>query len=811
MAKVLPLAARAALAAPLTSILGDKTAKLLRTKLELETVGDLLRHYPRRYVQRGDLTDLADLQVGEDVTVMAEVHSVDGRTSRPKGPRRRGTHILEVVVTDGRGKLSLTFFNQPWRGNQLQVGMRGLFAGKVDTYRGKRQLTHPDFVLFTDDADIDDNLTEAFAGQLMAIYPATSDVATWTLARCVRKALDLLDSVPDPIPSGVRESHRLLGLRDAFFAVHRPAGQEDVDAARQRFRFEEAFVLQVELARRRAAARQLAARPRVARADGLLAAFDARLPFELTAGQHSVGAEIEADLARDHPMQRLLQGEVGSGKTVCAVRAMLSVVDAGGQAALLAPTEVLAQQHHRSITGLLGPLAERGLLGGSEHGTRVALLTGSQSTGVRRKTLLDVASGEAGIVVGTHALLEDNVMFADLGLVVIDEQHRFGVEQRAALTSKAGGTPPHVLVMTATPIPRTVAMTVFGDLEVSTLTELPRGRSPIQTNVVPVADRPAWLDRVWERVREEVAQGRQVYVVCPRIGADEAGDEPDRPERQSTGGAGSRGSRGDGDEGDGDERNGDEGHAGEDQPPVLRLIEGGLSLGRKEPTDRSGRSAQSRGTSAGPRQSSGSRPEAVALVDVAALLAEGPLAGLAVEVLHGRLAPDVKESVMLSFAAGEIDVLVATTVIEVGVDVPNASTMVVMDADWFGVSQLHQLRGRVGRGGHPGLCLLVTGAREGGPARTRLDAVASTTDGFELSRLDLEQRREGDVLGADQSGRRSSLRMLAVIRDEKVIIEAREDANAVVTGDADLTGHPALREAVEALYDDDRVDFLDKT
>jgi ATP-dependent DNA helicase RecG len=580
-----------------------------------------------------------------------------------------------------------------------------------------------------------------------------------------------------------------------------------VREAQKRFRFEEAFVLQVELARRRAAARQLPARPRVASDDGLLAAFDARLPFELTAGQRSVGEAIGGDLARNHPMQRLLQGEVGSGKTVCAVRAMLSVVDAGGQAALLAPTEVLAQQHHRSITQLLGPLAERGLLGGSEQGTQVALLTGSQSTAVRRKTLLDIASGEAGLVVGTHALLEDKVMFADLGLVVIDEQHRFGVEQRAALTAKAGGTPPHVLVMTATPIPRTVAMTVFGDLEVSTLTELPSGRSPIQTNVVPVADRPGWLNRVWERVREEVAQGRQVYVVCPRIGADDSDEMPDRPAAASTGaGAG-------------------DAVGGDGRPPVLRLIEGGLSQPGNEPMGRPG-SRGPEGSRSGPRragtsqsgagqsgagQSGASRPEAVALVDVAALLADGPLAGLSVDVLHGRLAPDVKESVMLRFAAGEIDVLVATTVIEVGVDVPNASTMVVMDADWFGVSQLHQLRGRVGRGGHPGLCLLVTGAGEGVPARTRLDAVASTTDGFELSRLDLEQRREGDVLGADQSGRRSSLRMLAVIRDEKVIVEAREDANAVVTDDPDLRAHPVLRDAVEALYEDDRVEFLDKT
>jgi ATP-dependent DNA helicase RecG len=439
-------------------------------------------------------------------------------------------------------------------------------------------------------------------------------------------------------------------------------------------------------------------------------------------------------------MHRLLQGEVGSGKTVVALRAMLAVVDSGGQAALLAPTEVLAQQHHRSITELLGPLAERGLLGGADHGTRVALLTGSQPTAVRRQMLLDVVSGEAGIVVGTHALIQDKVDFYDLGLVVVDEQHRFGVEQRDALRAKAK-TPPHLLVMTATPIPRTVAMTVFGDLEVSTLTELPAGRPPITTHVIPTWDKPHFLDRAWERIREEVAAGHQAFVVAPRIGDDEGAEE-------STG----------------------------DDVAVETA----------------------------PR-----RP-AVAVVDVAAQLREGPLAGLRLDLLHGRLPSETKEDVMRRFAAGETDVVVATTVIEVGVDVPNATVMVVMDADWFGVSQLHQLRGRIGRGSAPGLCLLVTDAEEGSPARERLAAVASTLDGFELSRLDLQTRREGDVLGASQSGRRSSLRLLEVIKHEDVIEAAREDATEVVTADPELTDHPALRELVELLLADDRADYLDK-
>jgi ATP-dependent DNA helicase RecG len=440
-------------------------------------------------------------------------------------------------------------------------------------------------------------------------------------------------------------------------------------------------------------------------------------------------------------MHRLLQGEVGSGKTVVALRAMLAVVDSGGQAALLAPTEVLAQQHHRSITEMLGPLAERGLLGGADHGTRVALLTGSQSAAVRRQMLDDIDTAEAGIVVGTHALIQDKVEFDDLGLVVVDEQHRFGVEQRDALRAKAK-TPPHLLVMTATPIPRTVAMTVFGDLDVSTLTELPAGRPPITSHVVPTWDKPHFLERAWQRIREEVAAGHQAFVVTPRIGDDEGAEE-------STG-----------------------------DDVALDLL-------------------------------SARRPP-VAVVDVAAQLRDGPLAGLRLEVLHGRLPSETKEDVMRRFAAGQTDVVVATTVIEVGVDVPNATVMVVMDAERFGVSQLHQLRGRIGRGSAAGLCLLVTEAEEGSPARERLEAVAATLDGFELSRLDLETRREGDVLGASQSGRRSSLRLLRVIKDEDVIEKAREDATEVVAADPELADHPELRDLVDRLVSDDRADYLDK-
>jgi ATP-dependent DNA helicase RecG len=475
--------------------------------------------------------------------------------------------------------------------------------------------------------------------------------------------------------------------------------------------------------------------PREPRARGLLERFDARLEFTLTLGQREVGEQIAAELAQRHPMHRLLQGEVGSGKTLVALRAMLQVVDSGGQAALLAPTEVLAQQHHRSVCSMLGDLAQAGMLGGASDGTRVALLTGSLSAAARREALREAASGAAGIVVGTHALLEERVEFADLGLVVVDEQHRFGVEQRAALTAKADTGPPHVLVMTATPIPRTIAMTIFGDLDVSSMRELPPGRAPVQTTVVPAAEKPEWLERVWARIREEVAKGHQAYVVCARIGAQDDGPADD----------------------------------GDDGVPVVGVVE------------------------------------------AAEQLADGPLRGLRVQMLHGRMTPENKDRVMSGFAAGEVDVVVATTVVEVGVDVPNASTMVVLDADRFGVSQLHQLRGRVGRGSTGGLCLLVTALPAGSPARDRLDSVAATGNGFELAQLDLESRREGDVLGAVQSGRRSSLRLLSVLRHEDVIRAARAAATRIVESDPDLDDHPALAEAVAATIAEEKADYLEKT
>jgi ATP-dependent DNA helicase RecG len=713
------------------------------TKIEkafgYRTVGDLLRHYPRRWVERDKLSEPEQLQVDDFVTVLARVARAE---PKPYRDRRTGqtAYRLEVVLETGGAPLTLTFFDKRahlsrWRQDQLVPGRHGLFSGKVGRFRNTWQLTNPQTLVFGSGEEAE----QAFSRMpnLIPIYPATSTVQSWQIGEAIGLALDLVHEVPEVLPDAVRAERGLLSARQALTRLHRPDDRQEVESASARLRFDEAFVTQAVLAQRRAALIAQEARPRVGRERGLLDRFDARLPFELTAGQQEVSRALLEDLAAGHPMHRLLQGEVGSGKTVVALRAMLRVVDSGGQAALLAPTEVLAQQHRRSITELLGDLATGGMLGGADDGTRVALLTGALGAPARREAMLDAASGAAGIVIGTHALLEDKVQFADLGLVVVDEQHRFGVEQRAALAAKSGAAPPHVLVMTATPIPRTVAMTVFGDLETCTLRELPAGRAPVQTNVVPLPEHPSWLDRAYERIREEVAKGHQAYVVCPRI----SGDDDD---------------------------------------------------GTRQPVD-----------------ADDSSPLA-AVEEVAPMLAEGPLAGLRVAALHGRLAPDVKDRVMLAFAAGELDVLVATTVIEVGVDVANATMMLIFDAERFGVSQLHQLRGRIGRGRLPGLCLLVTNAPAGSPGRLRVEAVAATTDGFELSQVDLQQRREGDVLGSSQSGHRSSLRLLQVLEHEEVIVAAREVAATIVAADPDLSEHPRLAEEVRRLDESEQADFLGK-
>ncbi|MEU8784571.1 helicase-related protein [Streptomyces sp. NPDC048637] len=1012
----------AALDEPLKKILGGTTAKVLAEHLDLHTVGDLLHHYPRRYAERGELTRLADLPLDEHVTVVAQV--ADARVLKFNGGRGQR---LEVTLTDGSGRLRLVFFgkgiHKPHK--ELLPGRRAMFAGKVSVFNRKLQLAHPEYELLDRTAEDGDDAVSAFANQLMPIYPACQQMASWKIAKAVDAVLPSAQDAVDPLPESLREGRALVPLTEALLKIHRPATKADIADARARLKWDEAFVLQVALARRRRAETQLPAVARTLAEGGILDAFDAKLPFTLTEGQQKVSQEIFDDLATEHPMHRLLQGEVGSGKaqpldalvltprgfrpmgemtvgtevvvpsgeravvdgvfpqgerevwrlvladgstvecddehlwivgargtgervlttrelrgdllradgrpkwsippatpvdleggaarpldpyavgralgdaggdrpadrvpagyrnaplkdrlavvqglmdaggmpaggaalyraaaaplardlawlvrslggraqlhplrdgaydvsvalpagyppfrdrardhaaprgsdgrpedgagfrrpihaieyvgrkpvqcisvghsshayvtdhftvthnTMVALRAMLGVVDSGGQAAMLAPTEVLAQQHHRSITEMMGELAEGGMLGGAERGTKVVLLTGSMGAAARRQALLDLVTGEAGIVVGTHALIEDKVQFHDLGLVVVDEQHRFGVEQRDALRSK-GKQPPHLLVMTATPIPRTVAMTVFGDLETSVLDQLPAGRSPIASHVVPAKDKPHFLARAWERVREEVAAGHQGYVVCPRIG-----DEEDAPKGAKKGAAGSKGA------------------AAKESSPE--------DVAEKRPP--------------------------LAVLDIAEQLTTGPLDDLRVAVLHGRMAPDDKDDVMRRFAAGELDVLVATTVIEVGVNVPNATAMVIMDADRFGVSQLHQLRGRVGRGTAPGLCLLVSEMPEASPARARLAAVAGTLDGFELSRIDLEQRREGDVLGQAQSGVRSSLRMLAVIDDEEVIAAARDEATELVTADPELAGYPELRIALSALLDDEREQYLDK-
>ncbi|MET7701517.1 ATP-dependent DNA helicase RecG [Streptomyces sp. NPDC005485] len=730
---------------PLKKTLGPATAKVMAEHLGLHTVGDLLHHYPRRYEERGQLTHLADLPMDEHVTVVAQVADARLLTfASSKAPRGKGQR-LEVTITDGSGRLQLVFFgsgvHKPHK--ELLPGTRAMFSGKVSVFNRRLQLAHPAYEPLRGDSDEAAESVDSWAGALIPIYPATAKLESWKIAKCVQLVLPSAQEAVDPLPDSLRDGRGLVSLPEALLKIHRPHTKADIEEARSRLKWDEAFVLQVALARRRHADAQLPAVARKPRPDGLLTAFDAKLPFTLTDGQQKVSKEIFDDLATEHPMHRLLQGEVGSGKTLVALRAMLATVDAGGQAAMLAPTEVLAQQHHRSVTEMMGELAEGGMLGGAERSTKVVLLTGSMGAAGRRQALLDLVTGEAGIVIGTHALIEDKVQFHDLGLVVVDEQHRFGVEQRDALRGK-GKQPPHLLVMTATPIPRTVAMTVFGDLETSVLDQLPAGRSPIASHVVPAADKPHFLARAWERVREEVSNGHQAYVVCPRIGddAEEAADS---------------------------------------------------RKGKKK----------------SPEDEAEKRPP-LAVLDIADQLAKGPLQGLGVEVLHGRMQPDDKDAVMRRFAAGETDVLVATTVIEVGVNVPNATAMVIMDADRFGVSQLHQLRGRVGRGSAAGLCLLVSEMPEASAARQRLNAVAATLDGFELSRIDLEQRREGDVLGQAQSGARTSLRMLAVIEDEEIIAEAREEAAAVVAADPELRDLPGLRTALDALVDEEREQYLEK-
>ncbi|MCQ4119288.1 ATP-dependent DNA helicase RecG [Rhodococcus tibetensis] len=751
----------ATLADRLDHLLGHKTADALDTAFDIRTVEDLLRHYPHRYASQGRELAEKDPPEGEHITIIARVTSA----AVVKMKNRPGSMLKVVLATDTQN-VDVTFFSPQKVKHVIKPGVRAMFSGTVKYFRSKWSLTHPSYLILPepragsedpvvnvgrirgagDLAGIARAAQEPGAGvdmsvferALIPLYPATREVESWTIMKCVRQVLDQLDHVDDPLPERIRQERSLIGLDEALRLVHLPDTREDIENAHDRLRFDEAAALQLVLARRRHDNAERAAPECPPAPGGIADEFERRLPFQLTDGQHAVAEEISADLSRPHPMSRLLQGEVGSGKTIVALRAMLQVVDAGYQCALLAPTEVLATQHARSLRAMLGSLATAGELGADEKATRVALLTGSMPVAAKRAALLEVVSGDAGIVIGTHALIQDNVEFFNLGMVVVDEQHRFGVEQRDRLRSRAReGLSPHLLVMTATPIPRTIAMTVLGDLDVSTLRQLPKGRSPIKSSVVPASQKPQWVARAWERIREDVAEGRQAYVVCSRIGDGEKGD-------------------------------------GED------------SLDDKQPDTKSA-------------------------VEVFEELSGTIMPDLRVGLLHGRLPTDEKDAVMRDFTAGDIDVLVCTTVVEVGVDVPNATIMVIVDADRFGVSQLHQLRGRVGRGAHQGLCILVTEMNPGAPAFGRLQNVASTNDGFELAQLDLATRREGDILGAAQSGTTSTLRLLSLLGHEDVIAAAADFARSVTADDPRLENHPGLSAMVTSALDADRIQFLEKT
>ncbi len=698
--------------------IGDSSAKHLEKAFGYRTVGDLMTHYPRRYVDLAHPESFDELVPGQLVALVATVINVEKR-SFAQNRRKFRTH---VTFSDGRRELDAVFFNQHWVHRVVAVGSQQLISGVVGTYNGRPQLTHPKMNELPEGQTLADT---RMGRPILPIYAAVKNLTTWEIEETISHLFRLLDDFPESLNPEIRTSRGLPAADEAFRMIHRPESRDDWALAQRRFRFQEAFELQAVFARRRQQFAQSRAVSFPPLADGIRSEFLNRLPFDLTHGQEKVLAEISVDIAGTRPMHRLLQGDVGSGKTIVSLLAMLQVVDGGAQAALLAPTEVLAVQHYRNITNLLGNLAEQGMLGGTETATRVQLLTGSMTTAERKTALLDVASGRAGIVIGTHALIQDAVNFAELGLAVIDEQHRFGVDQRSALVDQAGGSA-HTLVMTATPIPRTIAMTVFGDLDVSVLDELPAGRTPIATHVVVTNESPELFHRAWQRVVEEVSAGRQAYVVVSRIGDD----EPDAEE---------------------------------------------------SPTK--------------------------SLIDVEEWLINGPLRDVRVASLHGRMSADLKDERMSAFTRGEIDVLIATTVIEVGVDVPNATMMVIVDADRFGISQLHQLRGRVGRGQHPGLCILLTDAAGDSPARERLAAIASTTDGFELARLDVQLRREGDVLGARQSGVRSSLKLLSVVRDEDIISDARDAAHQIIdTG----TETPDLVEAMRRLEATNQADYLER-
>jgi ATP-dependent DNA helicase RecG len=734
-------------------VLGKKAAGQLEDHFGLRTVNDLLRHYPRKYSDGMTvLGEGEELEEGEHVTFVDVITATkvgdmkpkfDPKTKKMKKPK-----WLRVTLGHRRPEVTATFFNADWMIKNLPERTRLMLSGEVKYFRGTLQLSHPAYYVLESPAGRQlgtkslktiaaasgasgDDVLSVFEREFFPIYPANKKVQTWEIYACMRQVLDVLDPIDDPLPKGFLQQRNLITEDEALRAIHLAENTVERERAQARLTFDEAVGLQWALVERRYGELSESGPVARARSDGLLNAMREQLPFELTAGQSEVLEVLSAELSASRPMNRMLQGEVGSGKTIVSVLAMLQMVDAGYQCALLAPTEVLAAQHARSIRDVLGPLAMAGQLGGEEGATRVALLTGSMSAQQKKQVRDEVAAGDAGIVIGTHALLQDVVEFHKLGMVVVDEQHRFGVEQRDRLRAKAPeGLTPHLLVMTATPIPRTVALTVYGDLETSTLRELPRGRQPITTNTIFVKEKPAWLQRAWQRIIEEVGAGRQAYIVASRI------DESDKPAKDDPG-----------------------------PPPttVVTLIE---------------------------------------------QLRKGALRGLRLGLMHGRLPSDEKDAVMAEFRAGQIDVLVCTTVIEVGVDVPNATVMVVVDADRFGISQLHQLRGRIGRGQHPSLCLLATQLPEGSKAGQRLKAVASTQDGFKLADLDLQERKEGDVLGISQSGRPITLRFLSLFAHLEIILAAREFCEEQYEKDQ---YHARMAVLSAPFIDTDRVEYLDKS
>ncbi|WP_147107453.1 ATP-dependent DNA helicase RecG [Nesterenkonia populi] len=699
---------------PLDRVLGKRTAAKLDKDLGLTTAKDLLDHLPRRWVAYGQLSSFADLVEGEHVSFVAEV---TGQSER-RMQRRRGT-LVEVTVADQQGRsLRMAFFQGYQAKSRLKAGTSAVFHGKVGSYGGQLTLNNPDFEVIAAEEGAADAQAELRQGP-MPLYPATLGVSSPTIRRSVEILLDAAapQSWPDPVPESAAAQHGLPRQAEAYRLVHRPDASGEHRRGLDYFRFQEALLLQGVRHRQREAAEAVPAAAYPPHPDGVLSAFDAGLPFALTRGQQQVGEALAADLSGESPMNRLLQGEVGSGKTLVALRAMLQVVDGHGQAVLIAPTEVLAAQHERSLRRMLGERVGVGLLGPEASGAsvQITLLTGSMPATARKQALLDIASGAAGIVIGTHTVLQETVSFAELGLVVVDEQHRFGVDQRNALRQRH--TPsPHMLVMSATPIPRSVAMAVFGDLELTALEGLPGGRHPVTTHLAPISRGPQWVDRVWQRLAETAAAGHQAYVVCPKITDTE---DPDNP--------------------------------------------------------------------------------AASVERISSVLAEHPAtAGLRRAELHGQMSAERKEQVMGAFERGQVDVLISTTVIEVGVDVPNASLMVILDADSFGVSTLHQLRGRIGRGStEENLCLLVTRQPEDHPSLERLHDVAASSEGMELARLDLARRREGDILGASQTGRSHKLKLLSVIEHEQVIAQAEESIRVLTAEDPAWDNHPVLRDAVQ--------------